>query len=1033
MKNSNKLSDEDLRRLAEEKLNEKDTKDIITQPVKDVDPLRLLHELQVHQVELEMQNEQLQQSQAEVAAGLKHYTDLYNELYDFAPVGYLTLNRNGIIQRANLTAVRLLGVERSKLVKQRFGEFVSSESRLAFTEFLEKVFANHGKEIFETALLKDGHDLFWAHLEATVEDDPRENKKCRIVLVDITASKQVEIELQRHKEDLELMNKELAQSRVELQAALHQYSDLYDFAPVGYFTLNRNGMILQANLAGARLLGLEHELLNQQFFMSFVSIGSRPAFNVFFEKLLTGQGKEVCELELQKGADKTIWASIDASTFEGGGESRMVLVDITERKKAEELLRASEIKFRTLAENNPSVIYQCKNDARYTFLYLNNVIEELTGYPAQAFLEDGLSFLDLYHPDDLQKIKIPLQTQQPEINRHSFHITYRIRHKSGAWRWVDEWGAGVLNEQGVVQYLEGVLIDITERKQAEEALIASKEFANNLIASIQDGVSVLDTNGVHMDANPALCRMTGFSHAELVGSGTPHPYWPPEEYENIQAAFQKTLAGQAGSFELIFMRKNGERFPIIINPSAVKDRQGTIICYTATVKDITERKKMEDALRESQELLALFMHYSPIYAFIKSVTASESRVLQASENYQNMLGVSGLDMIGKTMPELFPADLAAKITADDWSVVTGGEVLKVDEELHGRNYTSIKFPITQRNKTLLAGYSMDVTEQVQAEAALQESELFIKDVLNSLTAHIAVLDQQGVIIAVNEAWIKFGLEHNSLSPTGFTGSNYLAACITAIEQGDLIAQQVEQGIRAVLAGSLPQFSIEYPLNSPTQELWFTVTVLPQHKPRQGAIVMHQNITERKQAEKELEALNGELQIAFVREQELAQSDSLTGINNRRHLYELAEHEFGIATRYQQPLSVIMFDIDHFKKVNDTFGHAAGDQILQLVTQAACNELRSTDVIGRYGGEEFVIILPMTNAQQAYPLAERIRAGVAAIQVPTEKGQATVTLSIGIMEMPQNAKARSVEDLIRAADAVMYTAKQAGRNRTEIGH
>jgi diguanylate cyclase (GGDEF)-like protein len=158
---------------------------------------------------------------------------------------------------------------------------------------------------------------------------------------------------------------------------------------------------------------------------------------------------------------------------------------------------------------------------------------------------------------------------------------------------------------------------------------------------------------------------------------------------------------------------------------------------------------------------------------------------------------------------------------------------------------------------------------------------------------------------------------------------------------------------------------------------------------------------------------------------------LTGINNRRRLYELAEHEFDIAVRYQQPMSVIMFDIDHFKKVNDTFGHAAGDQILQQVTQVACAELRSADVIGRYGGEEFVIVLPMTNARQAYPLAERIRQGVEAMRMPTEKGDAAVTLSIGIVEMRHGMQIKSVETLIHDADEVMYAAKQAGRNRTEI--
>jgi diguanylate cyclase (GGDEF)-like protein len=146
------------------------------------------------------------------------------------------------------------------------------------------------------------------------------------------------------------------------------------------------------------------------------------------------------------------------------------------------------------------------------------------------------------------------------------------------------------------------------------------------------------------------------------------------------------------------------------------------------------------------------------------------------------------------------------------------------------------------------------------------------------------------------------------------------------------------------------------------------------------------------------------------------------------LFKCAEREFNVALRYQRPLSVIMFDIDHFKAVNDTFGHAVGDQILKQVADIASVELRNADVIGRYGGEEFVVVLPMTNVQQACLVAERIRVGVEALRVPTEKGDAKVTLSIGIVEMTGDEQSDSIENLTRRADEAMYAAKQEGRNR-----
>ena len=175
-----------------------------------------------------------------------------------------------------------------------------------------------------------------------------------------------------------------------------------------------------------------------------------------------------------------------------------------------------------------------------------------------------------------------------------------------------------------------------------------------------------------------------------------------------------------------------------------------------------------------------------------------------------------------------------------------------------------------------------------------------------------------------------------------------------------------------------------------------------------------------------------LKNALDLEKQLARTDSLTGINNRRYLYELAEREFEISQRYQQPLSVLMYDIDHFKKFNDTYGHMLGDHILKIVTETAVKELRSADTIGRYGGEEFIILMPMTNAEQAYSLAERIRMAVATTNVQTEKGDIFVTLSIGIVEKNYTLPLESVEEIFKRADEAMYAAKEAGRNRTEVG-
>lgn len=206
----------------------------------------------------------------------------------------------------------------------------------------------------------------------------------------------------------------------------------------------------------------------------------------------------------------------------------------------------------------------------------------------------------------------------------------------------------------------------------------------------------------------------------------------------------------------------------------------------------------------------------------------------------------------------------------------------------------------------------------------------------------------------------------------------------------------------------------------------------------GRRATNRDVTRRKRTEDELlstkarlESTNRELQASLAREIYLAHTDALTGVNNRRRLFERAAHEFEVAARYRRPLSLMMFDIDRFKRVNDAFGHAVGDEVLRRIVQRSCEELRSADVIGRYGGEEFVVILPMTNVRQACPLAERIRTGVAELRVPTPGGEASVTLSIGIVDMADILPAVAMEEAFRRADIALYAAKQGGRNRIVI--
>ncbi len=164
-----------------------------------------------------------------------------------------------------------------------------------------------------------------------------------------------------------------------------------------------------------------------------------------------------------------------------------------------------------------------------------------------------------------------------------------------------------------------------------------------------------------------------------------------------------------------------------------------------------------------------------------------------------------------------------------------------------------------------------------------------------------------------------------------------------------------------------------------------------------------------------------LKNAFERERLVASTDALTGVANRRHFYELADVEINRLLRYGHPFTVCYIDIDNFKRINDTFGHGEGDNLLRLIADSIKNNMRRTDVVGRLGGDEFALLMPETGEDVALNVVGKVRA----LQDIAQKRGLTITLSIGMviyLSPPEN-----VEEMIKRADALMYSVKTSGKN------
>jgi PAS domain S-box-containing protein len=271
-------------------------------------------------------------------------------------------------------------------------------------------------------------------------------------------------------------NSELHQARIDMEATLARYADLYDFAPVGYFTLDRYGAICEANLTGANLLGMTRpDLIGKQLGV-FISPGSRAPFSAFLKKVFEGRAKETRDVAFLNADHQPLFAHIEATADKSGRTCRLVMLDINERRKAELALMESEERFRVMADSAPVLIWITMSDDR--FMWFNKVWLDFTGRKLEQELGDG--WTEGVHPEDLQEC-IDIHASAFEA-RQPFSTEYRLRSRDGSYRHVLANGVPRFSPQGEFVGFIGSCTDISDRKKIEEALQHSKQMLRHLVS-----------------------------------------------------------------------------------------------------------------------------------------------------------------------------------------------------------------------------------------------------------------------------------------------------------------------------------------------------------------------------------------------------------------------------------------------------------------------------------------------------------------------------------------------------------------------
>ena len=722
---------------------------------------------------------------------------------------------------------------------------------------------------------------------------------------------------------------------------------------------------------------------------------------------------------------------VSISSFEVEGEQHVmaVLRDITERLKAEKALRESEERFSTVFWASQEAITITRlSDGMY--LEANPAFCAMFGLRRDQVIGHNRTDIALWVEPEQRAAFSQLLEENSQVD--GFEAIYMSMSGS----------IGTLLASGCLIKVSGVecllvsAIDISAQKETEAKLRASEHQYMQFIDLLPIGVLV-HSGGKILLSNHSSARLFGAdSPAALEGTQVFDRVHP--EYRSSAGARVDEMAVRKTSAPWIeekLLRLDGAAFDAEVAAMQVNylDAQATLAIFS----DISERKAAETALATSEEKFRkLFEHlsqgviqYTPDGKIVTLNPAAE-RILGLSRESAVGLGYFGPQWDtykedgSAQAPEEYPLAVALRSgrQVDNFILRVVNSALKLDILMEG-SVIPVFRPANSEPYMLYSIFS-DVTAHRQAEQAVRESEQFYHDLFDNNHAIKLLIDTgDGSIVRANRA------------AADFYGCSLEQLQAININQLSTMPQtEIDTILNNTIRGVKSEFLDEHHLaNGEMRDVQvFAGLVTLRGRRLNYAIV--QDITARRRAETALRNANEQLaaQIIQVRKlqdelREQSVRDALTGLYNRRYLNETIERELARAAREQVPLSVIMADIDHFKAINDTYGHQIGDQVLIEVAKIFGVCTRPSDIVCRYGGEEFLIVLPGVDIALAEQRAEEIRSMCADLRLATDpRGLLRVFLSLGVTSYP--LQSTDAVELLAKADQAMYTSKRKGRNR-----
>jgi len=687
--------------------------------------------------------------------------------------------------------------------------------------------------------------------------------------------------------------------------------------------------------------------------------------------------------------------------------------DITERTRNEEIIR----KLSSAVEQSPATVMI--TDTHGIIEYVNPAFAQIAGYSAEEAIGKNPRFLQSGETprEEYGRLWATLKAGQ------AWQGEFCNKKKSGELYWEHAAIAPITDAAGNTTHYVAIKEDITERKRAEELLLESEAKLRVILETVQTGIVIIDAE-THtiVEINPTAAAMIGETREQLLGSVCHRHICPADRGKCPITDLKMTVDNS----ERVLLKADGTRLAIIKTVTTVP--LGGRLCLIESFVDISKRKEAEDALRQSEDRLNAAQRIAHVGCWELDLTTNalvwSDEIYRIFEIDPSAFGASYEAFLNAIHPddrEKVNAAYADSLTSrtpyaiEYRLLLPDGKIKHVHEQCE-TFYDADGKPLRS------VGTVQDITERKQIEENLKsaqdrlvKSEKKLQDITSSLGEGVYVTDEYGKVIFMNpEAELLLGLTLEELA-----GKNIhdVIHCRKPDNTPLLFADCPMHNV--LLTGE--RYISHEEIFIRKDGASFPVSIISAPICENGNVVAvvtsFSDITDLKKIQDELNRSNKLLELQ-------ATIDSLTGIFNRRKFEESMIKELSRARRNDLPLSLVMFDIDHFKHLNDTFGHHTGDVLLQKLAANVARHTRKHDYFARWGGDEFMILLPHTTRDRAAQFAEHCRAQIEGLEIG---GLEEVTCSFGVTELQADD---DIFSFAKRADTALYRAKKGGRNRVE---